>query len=365
MNDYPHPGFAALLKRPLIDTMARRRTHRVSRGVPLVQAGSMSYRSDQKPEPLGALEEAVLIAATGHTGLTMPDRPFQDPATGVPIMSKPNLTMDGRTAGSPDNSQGTHFFMLNDSGTYYIRRLPSPEPGAALTPELLVERADQAKLRVLDRRLDVPDVRDFPAYLDSNRFLSNLPGTTVFFPVVDLSHQYINGLMYLLTQPDGARPTIVDDRNFYQAAGVKKWVQKGFLNKDLKVPLGVIGSLRTQIEADLLLQKPHADRGSHGPRRLDPRQHQSARRPRRSEVHGAIRPDARLRLRDAALSPARCSALAGAAAEIRQPPRSPDRAESGKRAGHQGQVPALLSLDVGGGRRGDRRQVRTERDLRR
>lgn len=254
MTDVTHPGFAALLKQPLIDTMARRRTHRVSRGVPLVQAGSMSYLSSQKPEPLGALEEAVLIAATGHTGLTMPDRPFQDPATGVPIMAKPNLNMDGRTAGSPDNAQGTHFFMLNDSGTYYLRRLPSPEPGVTLTPELLVARAEQAKLRVLDRRLDVPDARDFPAYLDSNRFLSNLPGTTMFFPVVDLSHQYINGLMYLLTQPDGARPTIVDDRNFYQAAGVKKWVEKGFLNKDLKVPLGVIGSLRTQIEADLLLQ---------------------------------------------------------------------------------------------------------------
>ena len=38
------------------------------------------------------------------------------------------------------------------------------------------------------RRIDVPGGnRDFPAYLDSNRFLSNLPGTTILFPVVDLS----------------------------------------------------------------------------------------------------------------------------------------------------------------------------------
>jgi hypothetical protein len=35
---------------------------------------------------------------------------------------------------------------------------------------------------------------------------------------------------------------------------VKRWVKSGFLNNDLKVPLGVIGSLRTQIEADLLVQ---------------------------------------------------------------------------------------------------------------
>lgn len=33
--------------------------------------------------------------------------------------------------------------------------------------------------------------RDFPAYLDSNRFLSNLPGTTILIPVVDLSRQYM------------------------------------------------------------------------------------------------------------------------------------------------------------------------------
>jgi hypothetical protein len=109
-------------------------------------------------------------------------------------------------------------------------------------------------VELLDRRLDVPGERDFPAYLDSNRFLSNLPGTTILFPVVDLSHQYINGMMYLLTQPAGVRPTIVDDRNFYRVAGVKKWVKNGFLNKDLKVPLGVIWAMRTQIEADLLIQ---------------------------------------------------------------------------------------------------------------
>lgn len=110
-------------------------------------------------------------------------------------------------------------------------------------------------MRLLDHRIDVPEgKRDFPAYLDSNRFLSNLPGSTLLFPVVDLSRQYINGLMYLLTQPEGARPAIVDDRNLYRSAGVRKWVKSGFLNEDIKLPLGFIWAMRTQIEADLLLQ---------------------------------------------------------------------------------------------------------------
>jgi hypothetical protein len=249
-----HPGIANLLSRPLVETVWRRRTHRVPRGIEEVAAGSMTYHSKAEPEPLDELEEAVLIAATGCTGLTMPDRPFEDPATRTAIMAKPNLTMDGRTAGSPDNAQGTHFFMINDSGTYFLRRLPSLEVSDPFDPATLVERAREAKVKILDKRLDVPGSRNFPAYLDSNRFLSNLPGTTILLPVVDLSHQYINGLMYLLTQPDGARPTIVDDRNFYLPAGVRRWTKSGFLNGNLKVPLGVIGSLRTQIEADLLLQ---------------------------------------------------------------------------------------------------------------
>ncbi|MFI1731545.1 hypothetical protein ACH40E_20500 [Streptomyces acidicola] len=248
-----HPGLEDLFRRPLLETVWRRRTHRVSRGAS-VTAGTMSYSSPHTAQPLSELEEAVLVAITGCTGLTMPDRPFDDPRDGKPIMAKPNLTMAGRTAGSPDNAQGTHFFMINDSGTYYLRKLP-PAPREPFDADTLIARARESKVKVLDHRLDVAEgQRDFPAYLDSNRFLSNLPGTTLFFPVVDLSHQYVNALMYLLTQPDGARPTLVDDRNFYRPAGVKKWIENGFLNKDLKLPLGALGPLRTQIEADLLLQ---------------------------------------------------------------------------------------------------------------
>ncbi|WP_171175115.1 hypothetical protein [Ruegeria sp. HKCCD8929] len=248
-------GLASFLDAPLARTLWNRRTKRVSRGSNVV-AGSLSWQSRNEPSPLSPLQEAILIAATGASGMTMPDRPLFDDESGDPIMSKPNLVMEGRTAGSPDNAQGTHFFMINDSGTYFLRRLDPMEGGTEnWTPDVLLDRAEQAKVRILDRRIDVPgDMRDFPAYLDSNRFLSNTPGSTIFFPVVDLSYQYINALMYLLTQPDKARPVIVDDRNFYQPAGVKKWIKSGFLNPDIKIPLGALGQMRTQIEADLLVQ---------------------------------------------------------------------------------------------------------------
>ena len=213
-------GLDTLKARSLIETIWKRRTHRVSRGSD-VAAGEMTYKSPHPRAPLTPLEEALLIAATGCTGLSMPDRPFYDATSGAPIMAKPNVNMVGRTAGSPDNAQGTSFFLINDGGTYFLRKLP-PVDGDPFDPALLLQRAEMAKVKLLDGRIDVPGgKRDFPAYLDSNRFLSNLPGTTLLFPVVDLSHQYINGMMYLLTQPAGARPTIVDDRNFYRLAGVR------------------------------------------------------------------------------------------------------------------------------------------------
>src|ERR1700730_12680037 len=163
-------GLDALLQRPLLSALWQRRTHRVSQGTSLL-AGSMSYTSSSPRAPLSDLEEAILIAVAGCSGLTMPDRPFQDPVTQRPIMAKPNLNMAGRTAGSPDNAQGTHFFLINDSGTYFLRKLP-PVEGEVFDPDLLLKRAEQAKVKLLDRRIDVPNGnRDFPAYLDSNRFL--------------------------------------------------------------------------------------------------------------------------------------------------------------------------------------------------
>ena len=308
----------------------------------------------------------MLISITGCTGLTMPDRPLADPRDGKPIMAKPNLTMPGRTAGSPDNAQGTHFFLINDTGTYFLRKLPPPADGSVsvFDEETLLARAAEAKVKLLDHRIDVGDGnRDFPAYLDSNRFLSNLPGTTILFPVVDLSRQYINGMMYLLTQPEGARPTIVDDRNFYRMAGVKKWVDSGFLNKDIKLPLGTIWAMRTQIEADLLLQNLMLTADAMG---LGAWIHASIAPPvllGDPKFRGRYGAMLGLRLDHPEVEAAGHPALARAAAEVRRPPGHHDRAAAQGGAPDQGDVPAELRHD---GRRRRRRrggQVRTRRHL--
>jgi len=245
-------GFEEALRYPFFAALFNRRSRRIGRGIRTVRAGSLTYVSDRDPQPLTPLEEAILIAATGTTGITMPDMPFQA-EDGTPLLGSPMLAAAGRAASSPDNAQATHFFLLNDSGTYLLR--PPPDAGPpddSFTPENLVARAQACKVRILDHRLDFP--REYPCYLGRNRYVSNLPGSTVLVPVVDLTRQYINGLLFLLSQDDGHRPTPIDDWNFYRVAGVAKWVRSGFLNKDLKLPLGYLGTFRIQIEADLLVQ---------------------------------------------------------------------------------------------------------------
>src|SRR5258707_4582992 len=151
MTKLGHPGIVAFPGRPLLTSIWRRRTHRVSRGSS-IEAGTMSWTSSEPRTPLTDLEEAVLISLTGCTGLTMPDRPLSDPRDHKPIMAKPNLNMAGRTAGSPDNAQGTHFFMINDTGTYFLRKLPPPEDCTAsvFDRETLLARAAERTVGLLD-----------------------------------------------------------------------------------------------------------------------------------------------------------------------------------------------------------------------
>ncbi|MGE3818009.1 MAG: hypothetical protein AB7I30_01100, partial [Isosphaeraceae bacterium] len=139
-----------------------------------------------------------------------------------------------------------------------------------------IHAASRAKVRVSDRRLDFP--REYPYYLGWNAQISNLPGTTMFLPVVDCTWQYINALLILLSEPDGKRPLIVDDwqrfrpRTFverlakiagalglgeaipYHPVGGLKWIRNGFVNKDNVGPLGFGGALRTDYEAFFYFQ---------------------------------------------------------------------------------------------------------------
>src|ERR1700730_8525122 len=89
-----------ILRYPLVSALFHRRSRRISKGIPRVLAGSFTYTSDQKPQPLDPVEEALLVVATGISGVTLPDMPFMS-ETGAPLVGSPMLEIKGRTASSP------------------------------------------------------------------------------------------------------------------------------------------------------------------------------------------------------------------------------------------------------------------------
>lgn len=265
-------GFDKAAGYPLLSAIFGRRSRRIMKGIERVPAigidgktvNTLDYKSNQKPEPLSELEEALLIAVTGVSGYTFTDRPFSPS-----FASTPNLTMVGRTASSPDNCQSTHFFLINDEGTYYLRRPRDFEKEyedcsakGLPDPADLIARARQAKVKISDQRLFGPSdkKREFPVFFGSNKLVSNLPGSTILLPVLDMTEQYINILMYLLSHEPETRPSFVDDwRIGFPYAGVRKWVRNGTLrskydSRSLPIPLGKTGLFRTDVETALLIQ---------------------------------------------------------------------------------------------------------------
>jgi hypothetical protein len=284
MDDHSHSGLRDLFSYPFMSCLTERRTRRIARGTS-IDAGPLSHVSKNDPSPLSKLEEAVLIVSTGATGLTTHDGPLTKP-NGELELGTPFLNVVARTASSADNCQATSFFMINDDGIFLLRQAKGqaaldqlkdlPPRWSDWTEADWIQAADGVKVRISDRRLDFP--REFPYYLGWNRQISNRPGTTIFFPVVDCTWQYINAILILLSEPDGQRPLFLDDFRRFHPSGLKevlawagaklgiipdipfqpigglKWVDNGFVNKDIPAPLGMLRALRTDYEALLSMQ---------------------------------------------------------------------------------------------------------------
>lgn len=276
-------GLRDAARYPLFSALGSRRTRRVSRGTSFPGAGG--HESANAPAPLTPLEEAVLITATGASGVILHDGP-QATHEGVLEYGTHLLHIVGRTASNIDNSHATSFFMINDEGTWLIKQRPDrealeffarvPRNWAEWSEENWLEAANAVKVKLHDGRLDFP--REFPFYAFWNKQLSNRPGTTIFVPVVDCTRQYINVLLTLLSEEYGQRPLFVDDfRPFkprslldwgawlamhvraiekipYQPIGGVKRVKSGFVNPEKLVPLGYAGAMRTDYEAHFLMQ---------------------------------------------------------------------------------------------------------------
>src|SRR5580700_11100645 len=60
-----HVGFEEMSKYPFFEALFKRRSRRISLGLKSIPAGSNSVTSNAPPQPLSALEEAVLTSPIG------------------------------------------------------------------------------------------------------------------------------------------------------------------------------------------------------------------------------------------------------------------------------------------------------------
>ena len=280
-----HPALADLAQYPFLSALTERRTRRIPRGFS-VNAGPLSHESHNDPAPLSKLEEAILVTCVaGITGVTTHDGPLVE-TNGLPELGTPFLNIMARTGSSADNAQATHFFMINDDGIFLLRA-PKGERALELLRDLppkwgdwtetdWIAYADECLVRVSDRRLEFP--REWPYYLGWNNQASNVAGTTVFFPVVDCTWQYINAILILLTEPGGMRPLFLDDWRTFHPKNVVEWIAKiggglgitpkipyhpiggldrvrsGYVSADSQAPLGFAHTMRTDYEAHFYFQ---------------------------------------------------------------------------------------------------------------
>jgi hypothetical protein len=119
----------------LIDAMLARRSRRFAQGMNLA-TGPLAFRSQHPPNPLSEEQEAALaFAACGVTGYALAELPYGRSAT--PESSGGNIMTHfiGRTIASGDAMHDCAVFVLNDSGTWMLRR-PQDYPRREI-PELI------------------------------------------------------------------------------------------------------------------------------------------------------------------------------------------------------------------------------------
>lgn len=206
-----------------------------------INEGPFRYKSTRAPLPLSEVEEALLVAAgVGVTGAPLWD------------MGRPPAfrTGPGRTYASTSRGRRTALFFTNDDGTGVIdpsnvtntnvREVPMPNER-----ETVLSLYRDHRKNLSTGRLAIP--RCVPPLFGHNLWDSNMPGSTLFMPVCDISHsmiallvQMVDGDVGRFVRGHGGGMYVVDDRHGNRPAGNDKWLKSGFLDKTKILPLSIL-----------------------------------------------------------------------------------------------------------------------------
>ncbi|NND48980.1 MAG: hypothetical protein HKN60_01875, partial [Rhizobiales bacterium] len=208
-------ALAALKSYPLLDAIRQRRSRRFSLGARLTGSG-LGYQSKSPPHPLSETEEALLVfAAAGINGFCLSELPMD--GGGEPESGGGNVmaALTGRTIASADAIHATTLIVINDEATWMIKR-PQDFAAGEIAELAGLAAAGQmnevyrrSRIKIRDGRTTV--ARQVPTLFPFNKWSTNLPGTTYFLPVGDLTAMYINVL--LSSFDEEVNLYIADERN--------------------------------------------------------------------------------------------------------------------------------------------------------
>ena len=247
---------------PLLDAILGRRSRRFGLGME-IKEGPNAFKSPNDPMPLDELEEAILVTAgTGISGMNLSDMPHTprpekaDDINDWDGMCNTMVEHVGRTWASPCGNHGTELFYTNDEGLFMFK-LREKQPERVNEFETMEDREklltffQENRIKLSDERLDIP--RNNASYMSFNLWDSNVPGTTVFMPITDITEEYINGIMLMVDMGN----TLVDDFNDGQPCGAERWIKEGHISMEKAVPLSWhqnLMSLATCVEAGFISQ---------------------------------------------------------------------------------------------------------------
>jgi len=210
---------------PLVDALVHRRSRRFSVGATM-PGGGLAYASAKAPQPLSAVEEAALaFAAAGVNGFCLGDIPYQPGALNEGGGGNVIANFVGRTGASADAIHGAALFVINDEGTYLLKRpqdltLPDVNQLQQMAVDHRYEEVyRRMRVKVRDGRTSVS--REVPFVFPFNKWSTNLPGTTYFLPTSDLTGMYINVLLSMFDEQMGM--FIVDERSGFASAGIGRF----------------------------------------------------------------------------------------------------------------------------------------------
>lgn len=227
----------ALLKQatdfPLFSALFGRRSRRFGWGMEIPR-GPLKFKSEKTPVPLDDFERSLLIAAglgvSGwHNGI-----PYSDAEAGLCTYS---ARYTGRTFPAAAGIGNADLFYTEDSGTYFVSTRDATHDGnwqaddRLTDAEKLIATVRSHTRQLADKRVELP--RGEPHFSAHNNWNSNVPGSTVFIPVANVSEELL-GFLFIVA---GSGYTVWDDVNGRPAGELDAYFKSGLINPEKKYPL--------------------------------------------------------------------------------------------------------------------------------